>query len=274
MKNPNEIFTYSVEDKSELASRAVNEYHCRYLDNKCDKKSQGVQYPMGVCSVNYGVNKPIICPHRFLENNSVFINAATSAFGDTNNVLLFKEIGIRRVGTFDFVLVKHKPISSQVEDFCIVEFQSDSTTATGALVDALKDFMNGEDVSQNAYPFGLNTYNTLKLSYIQMLIKGQILERWNKNVFWIMQKYVYDNMVNRFGLIDLGDNPAYKTHYHIYDLFQENAGYVLKMVETHSTTNANLIRAFTHQPTPNIDTFIKVLEKRIKLKLGLTIENG
>jgi len=58
--------------------------------------------------------------------------------------------------------------------FRAVEFQSDSTTGTGKLVDALKDFMNGEDVSNKNYAFGMNTYNTIKLSYIQMLMKGQV----------------------------------------------------------------------------------------------------
>lgn len=59
--------------------------------------------------------------------------------------------------SLDFVLVKHQPISSKVDDFCIVEFQSDSTTGTGELVQALKDFMKEKDVLQNKYRFGMNT---------------------------------------------------------------------------------------------------------------------
>jgi len=35
---------------------------------------------------------------------------------------------------------------------------------------------------------------------------------------------------------------------------------------------SNLLRAFTHQPTPSIDEFVAVLENKIKLKLGLIIE--
>lgn len=236
--NPNEIFTYHVENKSEEARKAVKEYYCRFLEGKCDKQSRTINYPMGVCSVNHSRTKPIICPHRFLENNLVFKNACDSAFGTMNNVLLFSEVKLSNVGSFDFVLVKHKPISNKVEDFCIVEFQSDSTTGTGKLVQALKDFMSGVDVSQKRYQFGLNTYNTIKLSYIQMLIKGQVIEKWGKNIFWVMQKYVFDNMVNRFRLNDLDYSPRHKTQYHIYNLVADSNIYKLKLADKKSTTIA------------------------------------
>ena len=214
----------------------------------------------------------IICPNRFLEDNLVFINICNSAFGTTDNVLLFKEVRLNDVGTFDFVLVKHKPISSQIEDFCIVEFQSDSTTGTGKLVNALKDFMDGNDTNKS-YSFGMNTYNTIKLSYIQMLIKGQVMESWNKKIFWVMQDFVYDNLVSRFNLVDLDFDEKDKSHYHIYDLELNNENiYKLKLKEIKSTTVSNLIKAFTHQPTPSIESFITKLEEKIELKLGLSFK--
>lgn len=270
--NPNEIFTYPVESDLVKARKAVKKYYCRFLESKCDKQSRTIKYPMGVCSVNHSGTKPIICPHRFLENNSVFKNACNAAFGDTNNVLLFSEVKLYNVGSFDFVLVKHKPISNKVDDFCIVEFQSDSTTGTGKLVEALKDFMKGVDVLQNRYRFGMNTYNTIKLSYIQMLIKGQVMENWNKKVVWVMQKFVFDNMVNRFRLTDLDYNINHTTQYHIYDLVRNREIYTLEIVDKKSMTIENLLKAFTHQPVPALDEFVEVLEEKIKLKLGLKIE--
>ncbi|HAS18176.1 MAG TPA: hypothetical protein DCR39_10020 [Nitrospiraceae bacterium] len=132
--------------------------------------------------------------------------------------------------------------------------------------------MSGIDVLQNRYQFGMNTYNTIKLSYIQMLIKGQVMEKWGKNIFWVMQKYVFDNMVNRFGLNDLDYNPRHKTQYHIYNLVADSNIYKLKLADKKSTTIANLLKAFTHQSIPSLDTFVEVLERKIKLKLGLIIE--
>lgn len=265
MKNPNEIFTYPLSNKSRIARDTVNNYDCRFTGNRCNKKSRMIEYPMGVCSVNHSEKKLIICPNRFLEDNLVFTNICMSAFGTTDNVLSFKEVRLNGVGTFDFVLVKHKSISCQIEDFCIVEFQSNSTTGTGKLVNALNDFMNGKDINKS-YSFGMNTYNTIKLSYIQMVVKGQVMESWNKKIFWIMQDFVFDNMVSRFNLGNLDFDEKDNSRYHVYDLIpgpkNENI-YNLKLKEEKSTNISNLIKGLIDQQTPSVDKFISKLEKKI-----------
>ena len=186
------------------------------------------------------------------------------------NVLLFTEVGLRDVGNFDFVLVKHKPLSSEVEDFCIVEFETDSTTQTGKLVAALKDFIGGVDVSARRYNYGMNTYNTIKLSYIQMLYKGQVLQKWNKKIVWICQAYVFENMVNRFNLSDLDYESRNSTLYFVYDLVRLGDNYKLQNVYKKSSTIDNLLKAFTEQPAPNVNEFINILERKIRLDLGIT----
>jgi hypothetical protein len=270
--NPNEIFSFPVEKQTKQAVQNNKKHFCRFLNAQCDKQSRIIPYPMGVCSVNHGNHKPIICPHRFLEDNLVFHDVAQNAFGSVNDVLLFSEVKLNNVGSFDFVLVKHKPISSKIDDFCIVEFQSDSTTGTRKLVDALKDFVSGDNVLEKSYAFGLNTYNTIKLSYIQMLIKGQVMEKWGKQIYWILQKYVFDNMVNRFKLKKMDFDATDKTKFFIYDIFENKDFYNLRLIERKSSTISNLLKAFTHQPTPSLDEFMKILENKINLKLGLTIE--
>jgi hypothetical protein len=79
-------------------------------------------------------------------------------------------------------------------------------------------------------------------------------------------------MVKRFQLNDMEFKKSDKTKFFIYDLIENNELYNLKMVDKKSSTIANLLKAFTHQPTPSLDDFIKVLENKINLKLGLTIE--
>jgi len=272
MNYPNEIFTYPVNHKTKVAKENIKKYYCRFIERECDKQSRTIKYPMGVCSVSIGNNKPIICPHRFLEDDLVFQNICKEEFGTLNNILLFPEVKLNGIGTFDFVLVKHKPISNKVDEFCVVEFQSDSTTGTGKLVNALKDFMDGYDVTKKNYSFGMNTYNTIKLSYIQMLIKGQVMESWNKNAYWIMQEFVFDNMANRFHLENLDFDKKLNTHYYLYDLIEKGKIQRLEFITKKSTSVNNLLTAFTHQPIPNIDNFVKKLEEKIKLKVGLLLE--
>ncbi len=270
MKNVNEFFTYPADSQSVEAIESKQSYYCRFLGKKCIKQSRLIKYPIGICSVNVGDSKPIICPARFLENNTVFLEVCKDVFGSTNNILLFPEVGLKGVGTFDFVLVKHKPISNDVDDFCIVEFQSDSTTGTGALVKAMVDFIDNKYEPHKQYGFGMNTYNTIKLSYIQMLIKGQVLEKWGKQAVWVMQSFVFDNIVKRFGLSELEYENNNITKFHLYDLLRNDDVYKLSLTHKYSTTVANLLKAFTHQPTPNIDTFISALNEKIKLKIGLS----
>ena len=228
MKNANEIYGHPIDATNDKAKRAFSSFSCRFTGEVCDKQSRMIDYPMGVCSVDYSDKKPIICPHRFLEDGLVFKNIALDAFGTLDNILLFKEVGLTGVGTFDFVLVKHKPISSKVEDFCTIEFQSDSTTGTGKLIQAVKDFTKGNYNKDSSYAFGMNTYNTIKLSYIQMLTKGQVMETWNKKIFWVMQDFVFDNMTDRFDLSDMNFDKENQNFYHIYDLVKKDNLYKLE----------------------------------------------
>jgi hypothetical protein len=266
----NEIFTFPKENQTELAKSAIKNHFCRFLEARCNKQSRTIPYPMGVCSILHQNYKSIICPHRFLENNLVFSQVCEEIWGSTNNTLLFSEVKVQNVGSFDFILVKHKPLSNKVEDFCIVEFQSDSTTGTGQLVEALKDFMQNKDLREK-YSFGLNTYNTIKLSYIQMLVKGQVMEKWNKHIVWIMQEYIYENMINRFSLKEMEYDFQKYNKYFLYDLEREEGVDILTLKGKRASTVANLLKAFTHQPTPNLDEFIEILESKIRLQVGLKV---
>lgn len=269
--HPVEIFGYPIDNMSAEVRESRSRHWCPFMDKRCNKQSRTISYPMGVCSVLHKENKIAICPIRFLQDNIAFIDVCNEIFGTTNDVLLFREVGLRDVGNFDFVLVKHKPLSSEVEDFCIVEFQTDSTTQTGKLVIALKDFIEGIDVSAKRYNYGMNTYNTIKLSYIQMLYKGQVLENWNKKIVWICQTYVFENMVKRFNLSDLDYESSSSTLYFAYDLVRTGGIYELQNVYKRSSTISNLLKAFTEQPVSDVGEFVNILEHKIRLDLGITL---
>lgn len=272
---PAEIFGFPVENKSKEAKQVRKRNLCSFSNkDRCSKQSRLLTYPMGVCSTWWPNNSPIaICPKRLLQDKIIFINAAKHVFGDTDNVLLFSEVKLKRIGTFDFVLVKHKPISDEIEDFCVVEFQTDSTTGTGKLVRAIEDYIQDKDITKNSYAFGMNTYNTIKLSFIQMLNKGQVFEVWNKKIIWAVQKYVYENMVDRFGLQGMKFNKNDANLFFIYDIdYHSNPDkYQLTVENIRSSTIENLMKAFQGADLPKIDDFIKVLHKKLRLNLGIRI---
>jgi len=268
---PVEIFGYPIDNSSIEAQQTRSKYWCPFMDQKCDKQSRIIPYPMGVCSVLHMGHVIPICPNRLLQDKVVLSEAAKEFLGGTDNILVFAEVRLQQAGTFDFVLVKHKPLSSKVDDFCIVELQSDSTTGTGELVKALGDFFSGKEVSSKRYNYGMNTYNTIKLVYTQILNKGQTLEKWGKKIVWAYPRYIFENTVKRFNLSNLEYNLGNSTVFFIYDLIRENNVYNLHLVDKKSSTIENLLKAFTDQTTPRLDRFINTLESKIKLHLGVTL---
>jgi len=272
---PAEIFGYPVKNKSKGVERIRKKYLCPFSNmSRCSKQSRLLKYPMGICSVWWQDNSPIaICPKRLLQDKTIFIKVADKIFGTTDNVLLFPEVKLKGIGSFDFDLVKHKPISDEVDDFCIVEFQTDSTTGTGKLVKAMKDYMKKKDITKNSYAFGMNTYNTIKLSFIQMLNKGQVFEVWNKKIVWAVQEYDYKNMVHRFKLEDMKLKKDDANLFLIYDIDQRSKPnqYQLIIKDIKSSTVENLMKAFRRATLPKIDDFIKILHQKLRLKLGIRI---
>jgi hypothetical protein len=132
--------------------------------------------------------------------------------------------------------------------------------------------MNGQDIKKNSYAFGMNTYNDIKLSFIQMLNKGQVFEVWNKKIVWALQKYLYDNMINRFCLQNMQFNERDANIFFVYDIdYSSSEFYKLFRVSMQSSTIENLMEAFRNVELPKIDDFIKILYKKLKLDLGVSL---
>ena len=155
-KHPAEIFGHTIEHKQKVTVKGRRKYWCPFVDKKCNKQSRLIKFPMGVCSVKYGDQVIALCPRRFLQDEIVFEDIADHYFGTRHDLLVFSEVRLPDVGTFDYVMLKHKPLSYEIEDFVIIEFQTGQTTGTGNLVKAFKDLLDGEDVKEKTYNFGLN----------------------------------------------------------------------------------------------------------------------
>ena len=220
-KYPAEVFGNPVRSAPGRFKNARKKYWCPFVDDKCNKQSRLIKYPMGVCSVRYGDETIALCPRRFLQANTVFKDIADHHFKTTNDLVVFSEIGLSQTGTFDFVMVKHRPFSSEIEDFVVVEFQTGQTTGTGQLVKGLKEAIKGEDIHGRNYGFGLNLADIWKRSFTQILNKGIVLENWGHKIFWVIQEPVYRDFLNRYNLSGMGYDDKHTTVFAIYDLRQD-----------------------------------------------------
>lgn len=235
------------------------------------KISRLISYPFAI-DVVYWNNIPVIIdPNRFIYEDTIFKDVANEFLLGIEDTLKFSEVKLKSVGSLDYVLVKHKPIEPEIKDFVMIELQADSTTGTGKLVENLKDLVEkGYGGMKTSYNFGMNTYNTIKLSYMQMLVKGHVAEKWKKHNVWIMQDFVFQNMLKRFDLKQNNFNKDKYVHYFIYSLIMDHKDneLKLKLSSKHSYTTSELKQAFSEERTvPSLEDFINNLHERIKLKM-------
>jgi hypothetical protein len=271
-KHPAEVFGYPIGARSAKAKEARRRYWCPFVNAKCNKQSRLLQYPMGVCSVQYGNEVIALSPRRFMQDNAVFKDIADYHFKTRNDLLLFSEVGLAGTGNFDFVMVKHKPLSSDIEDFVIIELQTGQTTSTGKLVQALKDCLAGKNVKGKSYAFGLNMADIWKRSFTQILNKGIVLEKWGHKIYWVVQEPVYQNLLGRYNLNGMTYDKAHSTVFAIYDLKAKRGKYELYRTRIESSTIDNLFEAFRNNPNiPAKDAFVAKLEDKIKAKVHLKL---
>jgi len=191
-------------------------------------------------------------------------------FGNFNNIIPFPEVKLPNVGTIDYVLVRHKPMKAEVDDFVTVEFQTDSTTGTGQIVQGLRDFVAGRDVQKQSYQFGMNTYDTIKRSITQLLNKGIVYEAWGIKCYWVIQEYIYANLVNRYGLKKDGYASEHASRFALYDLVRINDRLTITPTRFVSTAVDEVYQAMRHNPSlPNKDKFVRVLNTKLQAKLSV-----
>ena len=275
---PAEIFGYPLGSRARAAATARQNHTCPFMEQTCDKKSRLLDLPFGVCSVEYGGSVRAICPRRFEErrttaNAAVPItleNIARHYFGSIDNIVVFPEVRLPKVGNIDYVIVRHKPMSHEIDDFVAVEFQSDSTTDTGELVRGMRDFMAGRNISSDSYRFGINTYDSIKRAMTQLMNKGIVYENWNTKCYWVIQEYIYANLVDRYGLRPDGYDAAHATRFALYDLVPRRGRISLTATRYVSSSVAEIYQAMRNNPgLPGKDAFVADLNRRLRLRLSV-----
>lgn len=273
---PAEMFGFPPDNCSPEAEKARQRYWCPFMDRRCSKQSRLLEFPFGACSVRHGDEICAICPCRFEERGSLGATAkvleelARHYFGDTNNVVAFSEVGLPSIGTIDYVLIQHAPMQPTVSDFIAVEFQTDSTTGTGAIVRGLRDFVSNQDIQSRTYRFGMNTYDTIKRFVTQLLNKGIVYEAWGVKCYWVIEEYIYANLVRRYGMRNEGYAPESASRFALYSLEPAQGKLSLTHSRFVSITVAEMYEAMRTNPgLPSKSNFIQGLNARLRAQLGL-----
>jgi hypothetical protein len=277
---PAEIFGYPIWNQSKEAQNVRERHWCPFLDRRCNKKSRLIDFPFGVCSAEHNGEIHTICPHRFEEQGTiegisrVLENIALHYFGDFSNTIAFSEVRLPNVGSIDYVLVRHKPMKPEVEDFVPIEFQSNSTTSTGGLVQSIRDFFEGYDVQEQTYKFGMNTYDSINRAITQLMNKGIVYETWDTKCYWVIQEYIYANLVNRYGFKEDGFSLEHASRFALYKLVPRNDRLILSPTRFISTTVDEVYQAMRTNPSlPSKDKFVQHLNTKLRLRLSVQVSS-
>lgn len=206
-----EIFGFPPTNKSEIAQSYRNNLICPFrndngecdTDNKIsnvtdENGNKLVENQTGACMA---WNNPrwsddpypvIICPYRFYQNNKIF-EFIKNKFFDNDNAILIEEFGVGSGGMVDGMALELDQDGS-IKDILHIEYQSDATTGTRGLVQSVRDFMDGKDIWNNNYGYGLNSKASIKGSSLQMIDKGFLFESLKIPSVWIMQDYLFNFM--------------------------------------------------------------------------------
>lgn len=274
-KYPSEIFGYPHSNTSSKAVEAREKHWCPFVDKVCYKQSRLIDYPFGVCSAHVNDDEVALCPRRFLDGHTVFTDIAQHHFKTINDILVFSEIRLEDVGSFDFVMVKHKPMSPEVEDFAAIEFQTGQTTGTGQLVQGLRDYLGGKSLLEKSYRFGLNLYDIWKRSFTQILNKGVIMENWRKKIYWVVQEPVYKYFEARYNLQSPDLQPDHSTIFALCDLKESGEIFELVVTRKISASMDQLFAAFRNNPNiPSVAKFLEALKRKIDAEAHISLHLG
>ena len=275
IRYPSEIFGHPITSTTEQAITDRTNRWCPFVDKICYKQSRMVDIPFGVCSAHYRESELALCPRKFLDRHQVFTDIALKHFGSTNDILVFSEIRLKGIGSFDFVMVKHKPLSVEIEDFAVIEFQTGQTTQTGGLVQGFKDFFEGKSIIYGSYRFGVNYYDIWKRTFTQVLSKGIILENWGHRIYWVVQEPIFDFFETRNHLKDIPLDDKSSTVFVLYDLVPSSNSFDLRLSRSKSVSVDQLFSAFRNNPAiPPVEEFIQSIQGRIRNHTELSLSLG
>lgn len=275
-----ELYGLTKKSTSKAIAKALETQLCPYTNKICSKmRKSSPEIKIGTCSVSQGDQTIIICPHRLLENNQIFIDCIhlLTLHEPGNELFLIPEVQIPG-GNVDYFLVSAK--NNKVCDFIGIELQTMDTTGTvwptrQRFLDQKGIYAEPEDLD-NRRSFGMNWKMTLKTILVQMHHKSETFESLNKHLVLIIQKPLFERMQRSFSFnhiqgVRLGD----PVHIHSYNFFDANDRMQLSLDQRVSTDSAGIAKSLGLNAESRVELadLIQILERKLTDNNKLLIFN-
>ena len=119
----------------------------------------------------------------------------------------------------------------------------------------------------------MNTYDSIKRTITQLMNKGIVYESWNTKCYWVIQEYMYANLVNRYGIKLNGFSANDASRFALYELVRDDDSIELRFNRFVSTTVDEVYQAMRNKPgMPDKDEFVDRLAAKLRLKLSVQMK--
>ena len=160
--------------------------------------------------------------------------------------------------------------------FIGVEVQSDSSTSSGGILEAIEDLKSGHPLKED-YKFGFNTLDTFKTFLTQMIFKGQIFDSLKIPYVVILQDEVWEIFTKKFRVrsaeIHEYNNETFL--FFIYKFVERDGTYKLENDCIRTLRWVEFLFAYAVDPNLllNMTQMQAIIDKKMKtyVKRGLTL---
>ena len=281
MKNQKiiELFAESTLQKSVKWDKILSKQQCPFVSKKCLKiRKSEPSISIGTCTVAYGKSNEnvIICPHRLIENNQIFLDCIhlLNQHEPGNELHIISEVNVPG-GSIDHVLASVK--NGKIKDFTGVELQTLDTT--GSVWGYRQSFLELQGIKQSGFnenaTFGMNWKMTAKTILVQMHHKITTFENLNKHLVLVLQDCLMKYMKKEFSFEHISTTPKIgdSFHFHSYQLLPNKDKFRLSLFERASTDAEGIALCLGLKAEANVEleVILKMLENKISEKTLLKL---
>lgn len=275
-----ELFGFNTSDKNVDWQNVLSNQYCPYLNKKCVKtRKSEPDISIGTCTMEFGQNDIIICPHRLLEKKQIFMDCLHLLKGHVpgNQYHIVSEVKIPG-GNVDYFLVSAK--DNKVKDFVGIELQSLDTT--GTVWPERERFLKSvgfkgydKEGANSKSKYGMNWKMTAKTILVQLHHKLSTFEHLNKHLVLVIQDPLLEYMKKEFNFSHVRNATLNDPlHFHSYALKQKNASVLsLELTSTLSTDTEGMANCLGLQADAKVQMkeIIEKLESKLSDQTLLTI---
>ena len=267
-----EVFGFPTSNLSTEANRYRTARLCPYNNRVPNCTKDKAKDPLGVCSV-YDRGAPVItCPVRFrqdwliAEHAAAFFFPPGVAWTSLSEVRLLDKNG-RTAGNIDIVLAAYDE-RGRVIDFGAVEIQA--VYISGNIRNAFEYYIEDPKGRQNMhwegayYPRPDYLSSSRKRLAPQMIYKGGIINKWDKKMSIVVDKYFFDSLPALPETTPQDADIAWLVYELVLDARQNR--YTLTPGQTIYTAFSPSLEAITTADAGPLGTFIEHLQQKLDEK--------